>query len=518
MGAEGVRMSAERYYTGPVALICSAWGGAARTMALKATRGSSTVVVAELPLVAPAEFLWELISVRNSDKFEWAGFAIRSCIDESLILKAGSMGDGISLVPSTALDENAIFVIQSGGTDDWFAPTIYHTMNDTQCVIDAKGDGPWRPGTQLVSWKWNGGPNQRWKFSPRGEDRAWKWSAQGMPGFPFAFGAGALANDGNQYVFMVDEDNKLWLNECVNGTWSWANHENATGAKMTSAAGTLTVSGRVYAFVTTDAGTMHCRAWFDNAWEWTDHGAPPDRKIVRGAGAVTVSSTHAHAWAITDDAHLWLLEWDGNAWVWSDRGGSIAFGVGAIAVSDRPYEFVVNSSGELQCSWYSDQRAWEWDNYGASPGGPAKLGCGVANVAGLPHAFVLAANGHLCSIGWTGSAWTWNDLGAPPGAAIAGSVGVTSSAESTYVFVTDSEGQLWVCTWDGATWQWASRGLADGVKLSAGAGAYMIGESPSAFAIGGDPLFALSWVGIDATAKVASMPDAAPEQAHQAIR
>ena len=122
-------------------------------------RESNGLVVADYPDRADPEFLWELIPYFD-DVRTFNGFGIRSRLDGRFIRGAAD-GAGVSLVPEQRLDEWAGWEIQGG---DEVALITYPSLYNNHLNLPLAGGGGWKAGTQVISYRWEGGPNQIWHF------------------------------------------------------------------------------------------------------------------------------------------------------------------------------------------------------------------------------------------------------------------------------------------------------------------------------------------------------------------
>lgn len=138
-------------------------------LAAKASNSSNSLVVDKIQGTPTTlkEYRWSFIPMFSLN-YEWRGLAIRSALNGEFIRGNPDMpnGGGVSLVSEADVDEWAGWYpgTHVGATRPFYVPLILAPKSSAAeiCVMTLYGGGGWGPGTQVITYRWEGADNQLW--------------------------------------------------------------------------------------------------------------------------------------------------------------------------------------------------------------------------------------------------------------------------------------------------------------------------------------------------------------------
>ena len=136
-------------------LIAKPYSSDHNQLAISASADNSNVTVQNLDYTNDLQ-LWEVRSARNGD-----GFAlINKRTGRAICRQSNEQGASLVTVGVEQIDTNDLAVWRNEGNET-FNPV--NSFADWEQKINLPGDGPYRPGQQLITWEWDGGSdNEKW--------------------------------------------------------------------------------------------------------------------------------------------------------------------------------------------------------------------------------------------------------------------------------------------------------------------------------------------------------------------
>lgn len=161
---------------------------------------------------------------------------------------------------------------------------------------------------------------------------AWQWADQGLPaGATAVYTPTAItyASGPNRliYVFAVSSTGHLVVNHWNGSTWQWADQGLPAGASAVNSPSAITYASGpnqpIFVFAVDDNYQLVVNDWNGSTWQWANQGLPEGFSSLSHPSAVTYASganQMIYAFVRGNTGALVVNYWNGYSWNWADQG------------------------------------------------------------------------------------------------------------------------------------------------------------------------------------------------------